>query len=662
MFYRHFTALFLLVLLCTSPLLAQEKTESVKDASLTFRLPTADGKVVKLTTEPVEKATVVCFLGAECPLARLYGPKLNEMQAAYDPRGVRFIGVNSNQQDSLEDVKEYVKRYEISFPMAKDYNNEVADQFEAVRTPEVFVLDQQLTVRYRGRIDNQYLPGISRAETTTHDLKNALDQLLAGKPIEVAKTKPNGCFIGRVKQNEVTTKLTFCKEVAGVLHRHCVECHRKSEIAPFSLTDYDEVRGWADTMLETIEDGRMPPWHASPKYGHYANARFMSEKDKEILREWVAGGMPYGDIKDLPELPKFREGWHLPQVPEAVYTMRKRPFVVPKEGVVEYQYFVVDPGFKEDKWVTGAQVLPGNRSVVHHAIVFIRPPDGADFRGIGWLTAYVPGQRINMLPPGRARKVPAGSKLVFQMHYTPNGSVEEDISKVGLMFGKDEEITHEVFTLIGIDQEFEIPPHASDFPVSAKVRRIPPHAELLAIAPHMHLRGKSFRLFTKQDKKKEILLDVPNYDFNWQHIYELSKPMSLDKVDGLEFTVKFDNSKENPFNPDPNEYVTWGDQTWEEMAIAFFEVAEPRKHKAEKKTQPEKKLSKAEQQKKQVEEKKKRDAELKKKKEEQIEAFFKRFDKNGDGRVDLEEVPLATQRYGRIRDRNGDGVIQRDEL
>ncbi len=656
MFRRSITFLCALALLGTSSLLAETKTKSSQDASHTFRLPTAQGKVVELTAEPESKATVVCFLGAECPLARLYGPKLNEMQAAYAAQGVQFIGVNSNQQDSLEDVKQYIKRYEISFPMAKDYNNEVADRFHAVRTPEVFLLDQQLTVRYRGRIDNQYLPGISRAETTTHDLKNALDQLLAGKPIEVSETKPNGCFIGRVKKNEVTTKLTFCKEVAGVLHRHCVECHRTGEIAPFSLTDYDEVRGWADTMLETIEDGRMPPWHASPKYGHYANARFMPEKDKEILREWVAGGMPYGDIKDLPELPKFREGWHLPRVPDVVYEMRKRPFVVPKEGVVEYQYFVVDPGFKEDKWITGAQVLPGNRSVVHHAIIFIRPPDGADFRGIGWLTAYVPGQRINMLPAGRARKVPAGSKLVFQMHYTPTGSVAEDISKVGLIFGKDEEISHEVFTLIGIDQEFEIPPHASDFPVSAKVRRIPPHAELLAIAPHMHLRGKSFRLFTKQDKKKEILLDVPNYDFNWQHIYELSKPMSLDTVDGLEFTVKFDNSKDNPFNPDPSEYVTWGDQTWEEMAIAFFEVAEPRKQKSqETKPKPEKKLTKAEA-------KKQREAELKKELDKRAAAFFKRFDKNGDGRVDVEEVPLATQRYGRIRDDNGDGVIQREEL
>ncbi|MFH1304552.1 MAG: EF-hand domain-containing protein, partial [Planctomycetota bacterium] len=310
----------------------------------------------------------------------------------------------------------------------------------------------------------------------------------------------------------------------------------------------------------------------------------------------------------------------------------------------------VDPGFKEDKWITGAQVLPGNRSVVHHAIVFIRPPDGADFRGIGWLTAYVPGQRINMLPPGRGRKVPAGSKLVFQMHYTPTGSVQEDISKIGLIFGKDEEITHEVFTLIGIDQEFEIPPHTSDFPVSAKVHRIPPQAELLAIAPHMHLRGKSFRLFMKQKdtkEKSEILLDVPHYDFNWQHIYELSQPMQLDKIDSLEFTVKFDNSKENPFNPDPNEYVTWGDQTWEEMAIAFFEVAEPRNKKVNDQPTPNKKMS---------------NAELKKKYEKLTAEFFQRFDKNGDGRVELDEIPLATQRYGHIRDKNGDGLIQKEEL
>lgn len=644
-----FISLFSLFFVCNSALFAGEKTKSEQSGSLTFRLPTTTGEIVELTQKPEHKATVVCFLGAECPLARLYGPKLNQLQAAYQSKGVRLIGVNSNRQDSLEDVKDYVKRYEIQFPVAKDYGNAVADQFQALRTPEVFVLDKSLKICYRGRIDNQYLPGISRAETTSHDLTNALDQVLSGKPVKVSRTEPNGCFIGRVKKTVGKTSLTFCKEVSDVLNRHCVECHRKGEIGPFSLTDYDEVRGWADTILETIDDGRMPPWHASPKYGKYANARFMSDADKKILRDWVGGGMPFGDVNDLPKPPEFRDGWHLPQVPEAVYEMRKRPFIVPKEGVVEYQYFVVDPGFKEDKWVTGAQVLPGNRSVVHHAIVFIRPPDGSDFRGIGWLTAYVPGQRINMLPAGRGRRIPAGSKLVFQMHYTPTGSVEEDLSKVGLLFSKEEEITHEVFTLIGIDQEFEIPPHAKDFPVTAKVRHIPPEAELLAIAPHMHLRGKSFRLFMKQKDESKILLDVPHYDFNWQHIYELSQPMKLDKIDELKFTVKFDNSEQNPFNPDPSEYVTWGDQTWEEMAIAFFEIAEPRVKKTVK-AKPDKKKTESEAQRKQRVEK-------------FVAEFIQRFDKNSDGHVDLEELPLSTKRFGfRRLDQNGDERLQKNEI
>ncbi|MCA9007996.1 MAG: redoxin domain-containing protein, partial [Planctomycetaceae bacterium] len=349
MFCRCLSMFVLFIFVCGNPLWANKPTASPSPADLTFRLPTTSGETIELKKQPDQKVTVVCFLGAECPLARLYGPKLNELQAAYQPQGVRLIGVNSNQQDSLEDVQAYVKKYKIQFPMAKDYGNEVADRYQAVRTPEVFVLDENLKIQYRGRIDNQYLPGISRAETTSNDLKNALDQVLSGKPVKLAVTEPNGCFIGRVKKTEVTTSLTFCKEVARVLNQHCVECHRKGEIAPFSLTDYDEVRGWADTMLETIDDGRMPPWHASPKYGHYANARFMSDEDKKVLRDWVDGGMPYGDVKDMPKLPAFREGWHLPEVPEAVFEMRKQPYQIPAEGVVEYQYFVVDPGFKEDK-------------------------------------------------------------------------------------------------------------------------------------------------------------------------------------------------------------------------------------------------------------------------------------------------------------------------
>lgn len=320
----------------------------------------------------------------------------------------------------------------------------------------------------------------------------------------------------------------------------------------------------------------MPPWHADPEFGDFANARLMPEEDKQVLRDWINGGLQRGDDADLPTPQEFTEGWNLPSTPDLEVAMRARPFTVPKDGVVEYQYFVADPGIEEDTWVTAAQVIPGRASVVHHAIVFVRPPDGSEFSGIGWLSAYIPGQRVHSMPQGYARKIPAGSKFVFQMHYTPNGVQQEDVTRVGLVTCDASQVTHEVFTLMGLDQDFEIPPGAADFPVNATTARLPQHAELLAITPHMHFRGKSFRLYGA-DGPHETLLYVPQYDFNWQHTYLLRKPLPLGVFKALEFQVTFDNSSENPFNPDPTETITWGDQTWEEMAVAFFEIASPLK-------------------------------------------------------------------------------------
>src|SRR5581483_5875234 len=203
---------------------------------------------------------------------------------------------------------------------------------------------------------------------------------------------------------------------------------------------------------------------------------------------------------------------------------------------VEYQYFVVDPHVDEDRWVCAAQVIPGSRATVHHCIVFIRPPDGSDVRGVGYLTGYVPGQRSFTLPTGYARKLPAGSKLVFQMHYTPNGIDQDDLTQIGINFLDESDVTHEVFTLIGINQDFEIPPQTADFAVHSAVEWFPRRAELLAIVPHMHVRGKAFEARSRVDGKSHVLLDVPRYDFNWQHVYELSEPLPLKQIEKLEFT------------------------------------------------------------------------------------------------------------------------------
>lgn len=644
---------------------------------LTFQLTAADGTEVALLAKPAEKITVVCFLGTECPLARLYGPRLNKLAEEFAARGVRFVGVNSNSQDSPKDVAVFAKDHGISFPIAKDPGNKVADQFGARRMAEVFVVDQSLAIRYAGRIDDQHQPGVSRGQPTRHDLRMAIEELLAGKPVSVARTETTGCLIGRLKTPAENPKVTYCNQIARVLNQHCVECHRPGEIGPFSLTQFDEVTGWGDTILETIDSGRMPPWNADPGHGKFANARSMPETDKQLLRDWIAAGMPYGDEKQLPPPQTFRSGWQLSRDPDVVLKMSDRPFLVPASGTVEYQYFVVDPDFKEDRWVSAAQVIPGNRGVVHHCIVFVRPPDGSKFRGVGWLTGYVPGQRSFALPPGRARRVPAGSKLVFQMHYTPNGIEQADITQVGINLVPPSEVTHEVFTLMGIDQEFEIPPFASDFPVHGVVERFPPQAELLAIVPHMHVRGKSFQAISRRGDQTEILLEVPRYDFNWQHVYELSTPLKLADIDTLEFTARFDNSKQNPVNPDPSQTVTWGDQTWEEMAISFFEIAEPLS--PEGAPEPPRKVPTPVAKSAPVDQPAGEKVPAKKvpigktsgekapvaRVDDQtfVKQFFERFDKNADGVVEFTETPLVFRKYAFHRyDSNGDSKLSREEI
>jgi len=398
----------------------------------------------------------------------------------------------------------------------------------------------------------------------------------------------------------------------------------------------------------------MPPWHADPAVGHFSNARHMPQQDIDLLREWVRGGMPKGDEKELPAPIQYASGWRLPREPDVVLEMSRQPFEVPASGTVEYQYFVVDPGFTEDTWISAAQVIPGNRSVVHHAIVFIRPPDGSRFRGVGWLSGYVPGQRLTTAPAGFARKVPAGSKLVFQMHYTPTGSPQSDLSRIGLVKADPESVTHEVLNVIGIDQEFEIPPGAAAFPVSGKVGWFPRDGLLMGCMPHMHLRGRSFEMALKLKDSREVpMLNVPQYDFNWQHFYMLEQPLDLSHVDSMTFTATFDNSDDNPFNPNPEEWVGWGDQTWEEMAVVFLEVAEPlasRDRSDDQQSTDPQKLA-AEQQ------------ERDRKVEKFVADFFRRLDRDGDGFVKHSETPMVIRQFHFTRyDSNHDLSITRDEV
>jgi len=597
---------------------------------------------------------VYAFLGCECPVARLYALRLQELAKEFENDSIQWIGVISTSQDSIEDIQRFASEMQIEFPFYRDAHQDVARFFQATRTAEVVVVDRDGNVPYRGRIDDQYAPGVKRARTTQSELRDALLALRDGRPPTIRVTEPVGCAITWEREPDTDAAVTFGSEVAAILYRHCYECHRGGEIGPFDIADVREVRGWAEMILEVIDDGRMPPWHADPRHGSFKNARSMSADEISKVRSWVRAGAPLGELTQIPAPPTASSGWRLDHAPDLVVGMRSTPYQVPASGAVEYQYFVVDPKLTEDRWVSGAQVIPGEPSIVHHAIVFIRPPDGQEFVGTGWLTAYVPGQMATRFPPGYARRIPAGSKFVFQMHYTPNGRESLDLSRVGVTFVDEASVTHEVFTLAGLDQDFEIPPGVAEHRVEAGLNRLPADGELLAVSPHMHLRGKAFELRAHDASGTTVLLSVPRYDFNWQHTYEFSQRIPLAAIDRVDFTATFDNSDNNPFNPDPKEFVMWGDQTWEEMALAFFEVARPRVRQPARSVGFPSSAASAEPFSKPT---------PSPKAVAYADGFLRAMDRNGDGMVSWDEATQVVRDYSFQRlDRDQDRMITREEL
>jgi len=523
-----------------------------------------------------QKLTVVAFLGTECPLVKLYSGRLEAMSKTYGAKGVAFIGVNTNQHDSLSEIAHFVLTNKVSFPLLKDSGNRIADAYRAKRTPEVFVLDQANRIQYRGRIDDQYTYGLQKPKVTREHLKSALDQLLAGKRVTVAKTETVGCHIGRLLKPDSSSKVTYSNQISRILQRRCVTCHQPGEIAPFALTDYQEVVGWAQMIAEVVDEQRMPPWHANPKHGDFSNDASLSEKEKELIADWVDAGAPQGDPSKLPKPIEFTKGWRIGK-PDLIVKMSEKPFHVPAEGEVRYQYFVVDPGFKEDKWVKAAECRPGNRSVVHHIIVASRPARGgrrASHAGLSseWIAATAPGAAPLILADGLAKRIPAGSQLLFQMHYTPNGEAQDDLSSVGFVFADPKTVKKEVVTKQAANGRFRIPAGADNHPVKAQ-RSFERDTIMLTMFPHMHLRGKSFRYtLVYPDEREEILLDVPHYDFNWQNQYRFAEPKFIPAGSRLVCTAHFDNSEANLANPNPNKSVIWGDQTWEEMMIGYFDM------------------------------------------------------------------------------------------
>jgi peroxiredoxin len=638
------TAFTLACLVLLAPAARAETTNPVGRKVENFTLEDYRGTKHSLADFEKSPAVVLVMLGTECPLAKLYGPRLAELSDKYKGQSVTFLGINANRQDALSEIAAYARDAGIKFPILKDTGNAVADAIGAVRTPEVFVLDKDRVVRYWGRIDDRSGVGYVRNKAEHNYLQDALDAILAGEEVKTAHADSVGCYIGRVRTPADNAEVTYSKQIARIFQDRCVECHRSGEIGPFALSSYDEAAGWAEMIAEVVRDRRMPPWHADPKYGHFRNDRSMPDEEKELIYKWAAAGAPEGDPADLPKPRDYVQGWTLPWEPDVVLDVQEKPYKVPAEGVVEYQYFVMDPKLTEDKWVKASQILPGSAPVVHHVLCFVQPPgDQArpfDENGLGFLAAYVPGYRATPFPEGMAKYVPAGSRFIFQMHYTPVGKDMEDLSKIGLVYMKPEEVTHMVQTVSTGNRGLAIPPQDDNYRRESLMTPYKHDLIVLSYAPHMHVRGKSFSYEAiYPDGKRETLLDVPKYDFNWQTSYELVEPKVLPPGTRVHCVAHWDNSENNLSNPDPSQTVYWGDQTWEEMMLGFFDVAVPvdREALVTKGTVPK--------------------LEPNSTVEDRAMELIANFDRDGDGKLKKDELPGRFQQAFAFLDGNGDEEI-----
>ncbi len=390
--------------------------------------------------------------------------------------------------------------------------------------------------------------------------------------------------------------VTFHKDVMPVLQRNCQGCHRPGETAPMTFLNYKETRPWAKAIKQAVQTKKMPPWFADSGV-KFHNDRSLAKADLDVLVAWADTGAAEGNPKDAPAPVTFAEGWSMGK-PDQVFEMPDA-FNVPAEGTVAYQYVVLPTGFTEDKWVTAVEARPSNRAVNHHIIAFIREPGsnwlagakpGVIFtpdqlprvegqrRGGGggglfqaeYLVGYAPGTMPERYLPGQAKLIKAGSDLVLQLHYTATGKAGADRSKIGVKFAT-EKPKERVMTLAAAEGRFTIPAGADNHRVDAALT-LQGDAKLIGLAPHMHVRGKAFEMRLAQpDGTKTELLHM-RWDFNWQLFYELDQPLQLTKGSKIEASAWFDNSANNKFNPDPTKDVKWGDQSWEEMMIGFFNI------------------------------------------------------------------------------------------
>lgn len=546
-----------------------------------FTFTDVQGKSQKLADLKDQRAVVIAIVSTDCPISRKFAPTLARLEKTYSEKNVSFIYVNPSSSVSADDVTASIKTHGFAGPYIRDQDGKVARLLGATHTTDVFVLDAYRTVVYRGAVDDQYGQGYALDAPRRQFLVDAIEATLGGDRPNTAATLAPGCPLElKVAAGEApVSAVTYHGRISRLVQTHCIECHRPGGVAPFSLENADDVHSHAAAIQNVVERGIMPPWFAAPtpagEKSRWSNDRSLPPQDKADLLAWLAGGQSEGDPREAPLTRHFSDDWQIG--PPDLIVQIPKPVAVKASGTMPYQEIIVDTKITSDKWVQAMEIRPTAREVVHHVMIYVLAASEAgnkteqkDNEKRGFFAAYVPGNKVLRLPDDFAKLLPAGSRLVFQMHYAPNGAATTDQTRIGMVFAKKP--PQNVVQVNGVlDKQLTIPPGADNH-AEIGLLRLSNDVRIMAFMPHMHLRGKAFRYEAiSPDGKTQLLLDIPRYDTNWQLIYRLAEPIELPKGTVLRATGWFDNSRGNPANPDPNKTVRWGQQVEDEMLIGYFE-------------------------------------------------------------------------------------------
>lgn len=534
------------------------------------------------------KLVVVCFLSTECPISNSYLPTLNELSSKCRRGGVEFYGVISDPSVSRAEALEHRKQYKIRFPVLFDGSGELRLALQPTHTPQSFVLNKLGQPLYSGAIDDRHIRLGQKQEVARRPfLEDAIKAAIAGSRIAVPKTTPVGCLLEDPPNKTKSGSVTFTRDIAPIIQASCAPCHRPNQSGPFSLLTYDDVSGHANQILEVTRSGYMPPWKPAPGYVRFLDEQRLTEHQLSLLEVWVQTGKPEGDPADLPAAVEYTEGWPLGE-PDQVLQMQE-VFPIPASGPDIRQYFVIPSHVTKDRLITAIDFQPGTPQAIHHASFFLdtnragRQLDEADpapgyggfggprFQSQGTLSSWFPGMSSRRLPDGMGRLIPRGSDIVAEIHYVCTGKTERDRSKIGLYYARQSARQVVVELQVG-NKEIEIPGGESRHRETATYT-LPVNTTLLDVVPHMHVLGREMKVSAKlPNGRVGPLLWIKDWDFNWQGQYAFARPIHLPK--GTQITVEawYDNSTENPLNPNsPPKTVRWGDNSTDEMLICHFQ-------------------------------------------------------------------------------------------